>query len=96
MNKLRKDYDNVFQTSIHSNRSGKSAWKIVSKLRDKVPQRFRTLDNNMLICGVPNVGKSEVINAIRNMCMRRESHGSTKGHDGTTRSGVEVYVCVRS
>jgi ribosome biogenesis GTPase A len=78
--RLRRDYDNVFATSIRSNLAGKSASKIVSALRDKVPQRFRTLDALVMICGVPNVGKSTVINAIRNVCMRRESrHTSTRG-----------------
>ena len=91
VNVLRKDYDNVIATSIHSNRSGNSASKIVSKLRDKVPQRFRTLDALVLICGVPNVGKSTVINAIRNVCMRRESRSVPKTRRNN-KNGVEVYV----
>ena len=93
MNVLRKDYDNVIATSIHSNRSGKSASKIVSKLRDKVPQRFRTLDALVLICGVPNVGKSTVINAIRNVCMRRESRSSTKTRRNNKKWGRGVRMC---
>ena len=93
VNELRKDYDNVFPTSIHSNRSGKSASKIVSKLRDKVPQRFRTLDALVLICGVPNVGKSTVINAIRNVCMRRESRSSTKTRRNNKKWGRGVRMC---
>ena len=93
VNELRKDYDNVFPTSIHSNRSGKSASKIVSKLRDKVPQRFRTLDALVLICGVPNVGKSTMINAIRNVCMRRESRSSTKTRRNNKKWGRGVRMC---
>lgn len=65
--------ENVMQTSSSTTRS---ASKIVTALEKLVPQRFRTLDALVLIVGVPNVGKSTLINGIRNYCMRRENRTS--------------------
>lgn len=89
-NKLVNDCENVVFTNCkeHSCRGVKELFPLARKLIDNSERYNRTDENDfcMMIIGIPNVGKSSLINALRNRFLGKSKATHVGAVPGITRS----------
>jgi ribosome biogenesis GTPase A len=73
-----------------SSKNGKNVGKLLQIVKTSTDQQFRTVGSWLMIGGVPNVGKSTIINALRNKdiesSFHRKSGAKTGGRPCITKS----------
>lgn len=76
----------------HSNR--KSIMKLLDTLRDHAQKRWKLVGHRVMVVGMPNVGKSTLLNALRAQGVGKGKVAATGAQPGVTRkissSGVKI------
>lgn len=98
LNKLKNDCDHIVFTHCRNPRCEgiKSLFPIAQNLISNSDRYNRTEneDYNMMIIGVPNVGKSSVINALRNMYLKKGKATIVGAEPGITKSVLyKIKIC---
>lgn len=88
--KLKGDCENILFTHCKNHKCGgiKSLFPLAQSLINNSDRYNRTGqdDYNIMIIGVPNVGKSSVINALRNRFLKKSNASAVGATPGITRS----------
>ena len=91
--KISGHYKNMNQTLLFSNCKKSSEHDIrylIPAIREKINTVDRkTMDYSVMIIGIPNVGKSSLINALRAMHLKRTKATAVGATPGVTRSVLE-------
>lgn len=98
INNLKTDYDNIVFTHCRNQlcEGLNSLFPLAQKLISKSDRFNRTgeEDYSMMIIGVPNVGKSSLINALRNRYLKRANASAVGAAPGITRSVLhKIKIC---
>lgn len=85
-----KEDDNA----VHAGR--KSVGRVLEVLKDHASRQWKLVGHRVLIVGMPNVGKSTLLNALRAQGMGKGKVAKTGDQPGVTRkvsSGVKIIAC---
>ncbi|XP_077207133.1 mitochondrial ribosome-associated GTPase 1 isoform X2 [Paroedura picta] len=94
----KQDVRHVLFTDCFKDENIKKIVPLVTELvsNSQRYQRAENIDTSMMVIGVPNVGKSSVINALRRLHLRKGKASSVGAEPGITRAVLtRIQVCDR-